>query len=229
MDRTGIKHDALTLGTSDQYHQIHQIPIVGLVWRRSFEASYNYIQERTEKIMLKIKAIRATLGKSVTAKLKNTKDDQERIIEFSLSQLSLTHQQLTELVACNEHERKFAAVAFVLNDAISELRHFKKMELMTEVQDAIVILDRIGTSGNKLKLVGCTLKSIYVSFTAAEKCMISCKVWASLEEHALYTIGAWGSQDVFVAIESKKHGDEDEGPNTILNFHDRKPVDKTLN
>ncbi len=52
MDRTGIKHDALTLGTSDQYYQIHQIPIVGLVWRKSFEASYNYIQERTDKILL---------------------------------------------------------------------------------------------------------------------------------------------------------------------------------
>lgn len=173
--------------------------------------------------MLKIKAIRATLGKSVTAKLKNTKDDQERVIEFSLSQLSLTHQQLTELIACNEHERTFAQVAFVSQDSISELRHFKKMELLTEVQNAIIILDRIGTSGKKLKLTGCTLKSIHVSFSAAEKCVISCKVWAPLEEHALYTLGAWGSQDLFVAIESKKHGDEEEGPNTVLPFPDRRP------
>lgn len=179
--------------------------------------------------MLKIRAIRATLGKSVTAKLKNKKDDQERIIEFSLSQLSLTHQQLNELVACNEHERTFAAVAFVSNDSISELRHFKKMELLTEVQDATVILDRIGTSGKKLKLVNCTLKKIDVSFGVSEKCVISCKIWAPLEEHALYTLGAWGSQDLFVAIESKKHGDEDEGPNTVLKFPDSKPVDKTLN
>lgn len=179
--------------------------------------------------MLKIKAIRATLGKSVTAKLKNMKDDQERIIEFSLSHLALTHQQLTELVACNEHERTFAQVAFVSNDAISELRHFKKMELLTEVQDAIVILDRIGTSGKKLKLTSCTLKGIDVCFTAAEKCMISCKVWAPLEEHALYTLGAWGSEDLFVSVESKKHGDEDEGPNTVLQFPDNNPVDKTLN
>ncbi len=52
MDRTGIRHDALTLGTSDQYYQMHQIPIVGLVWRKSFEASYNYIQEKTDKILL---------------------------------------------------------------------------------------------------------------------------------------------------------------------------------
>ncbi len=170
--------------------------------------------------MLKIKAIRATLGKSVTAKLKNTKDDQERIIEFSLSQLSLTHQQLTDLVACGEHERTFAQVAFVSVDAISELRNFKKMELLTEVQDAIVTLDRIGTAGKKLKLIGCTLKSIHVSFTVAEKCMLSCKVWAPLEEHALYTLGAWGSQDLFVAIESKKHGDEDVKQNNVLQFGD---------
>ncbi len=181
--------------------------------------------------MLKIKAIRATLGKSVTAKLKNMKDDQERIIEFSLSKLSLTQQQLTELVSCNEHERTFAKVAFVSRDSISELRHFKKMELLTEVQDAIVILDRIGTSGKKLKLVNCTLKGIDVSFTAAEKCMISCKVWAPLEEHALYTLGAWGSQDLFVAIESKKHGDEDAGPNTVLPFPEKDPRsdDRTVN
>ncbi len=170
--------------------------------------------------MLKIKAIRATLGKSVTAKLKNKKDDQERIIEFSLSQLSLTQQQLSELVACSEHERTFAEVAFVSTDSISELRQFKKMELLTEVQDAIVVVDRIGTSGKKLKLFGCTLKNIDVSFSAAEKCVISCKVWAPLEEHALYTLGAWGSQDLFVAIESKKHGDEDKGPNKVLQFGD---------
>lgn len=177
--------------------------------------------------MLKIKAIRATLGKSVTAKLKNKKDDQERIIEFKLSQLSLTHQQLSDLVACSEHERTFAQVAFVSQDAISELRHFKKMELLDEVQDAILVLDRIGTSGKKLKLSGCTLKNIDVSFRASEKCVISCKVWAPLEERALYTLGAWGSQDLFVAIESKKHGDEDETPNNVLPLP--KPIDKSLN
>ena len=177
--------------------------------------------------MLKIKAIRAALGKSVTAKLKNTKDDQERIIEFSLSQLSLTQHQLSDLVACSEHERSFAQVAFVSADSISELRHFKKMELLTEVQDAIIVLDRIGTAGKKLKLAGCTMKSIHVSFAAAEKCMISCKVWAPLEEHALYTIGAWGGQDLFVAIESKKHGDEDKGPNKDLQFPDGKTTEST--
>ncbi len=170
--------------------------------------------------MLKITAHRATLGKSVTAKLKNKKDDQERVIEFSLCDLSLTLQQLTELVACSEHERPFDAVAFVSVDAMSELRHFKKMELNAEVQNAIIVLDRIGTSGKKLKLTGCTLKKIELAFHAGEKCVLSCKVWAPLEQHALYTLGAWSSQDLFVAIESKKHGDEDQNPNNVLQFGD---------
>lgn len=166
--------------------------------------------------MLKIPAIRATLGKSVTAKLKNEKDDQERIIEFTLSHWSLTQQQLSDLVACNEHERPFAAVAFVSKDSISELRHFKKMELAIEVFDAVITLDRIGTKGEKLKLVDCVMKGINISFSAAERCEISCKVWAPLEEHALYTLGAWGSQDLFVGVVSQGHGAEDPDKNNVL-------------
>ncbi len=166
--------------------------------------------------MLKIAAIRATLGKSITAKLKNKKDDQERVIEFSLSEFSLTHQQLSDLVACHEHERKFADLAFVSVDAMSELRHFKKMELAIEVHDAVLTLDRIGEKGNKLKLVGCSLKGINLSFDSNERCEMSCKVWAPLEEHALYLLGAWGSQDLFVSVQSKHHGDPEPHPNNVL-------------
>ena len=168
--------------------------------------------------MLKIKAVRATLGKSITAKTKNIKDDQERVMEFTLSQLSLTQQQLSDLVACSKHERNFATVAFVSRDAMSELRHFKKLELAIEVHDAILGLDRIGTAGTKMKLIGCSLKSIDLSFDSNERCEMSCKVWAPLEEHALYTLGAWGSQDLFVSVDSKNHGDEDPGANKVLEF-----------
>lgn len=166
--------------------------------------------------MLKIPAIRATLGKSITAKLKNKKDDQERVIEFSLTELGLTQNQLSDLVACSKHERPFAAVAFDSQDAMSELRHFKKLELAIEVHNANLVLDKIGTSGSKMKLINCNVKSISLSFSGNERCEMSCTVWAPLEEHALYLLGAWGSQDLFVAIESKKHGEEEPGPNNEL-------------
>lgn len=169
--------------------------------------------------MLKIAAIRATLGKNVTAKSKNNKDDQERVIEFTLSHWSLTQQQISSLVACNEHERPFAAVAFVSKDSISELRHFKKMELGIEVHDAVLSLDRIGTTGEKLKLSGCSMKAIELSFSAAERCEMSCKVWAPLEEHALYTLGAWGSQDLFVGVTAQRHGEDQPDKNNVLPFN----------
>lgn len=168
--------------------------------------------------MLKIPAIRATLGKSVTAKLKNNKDDKERVIEFSLSKLPLTHTQLSDLVACNEHERPFAAVAFDSQDAMSELRHFKKLEVAIEVHDAVMTLDRIGTRGKKLKLNACSVKSIHLSFIGNDGCEMSCTVWAPLEEHALYTLGAWGSQDLFVSVLAQTHGEEEPGPNNVLEF-----------
>ncbi len=169
--------------------------------------------------MLKIALVRATLGKSVSAKLKNDKDDQERIMEFKLSKLSLTHRQLTDLVCCHKHERPFDQVAFVSTDAMSELRHFKKMELSIEVLDAVLILDRIGTSAAKLQLKGCNLKGIHLSFTGEERIEMSCRVWAPLEEHALYTLGKWGSSDLYVAIDSPKHGAEEPSANTELALH----------
>ena len=169
--------------------------------------------------MLKIPAIRATLGKSITAKLKNNKDDLERVIEFKLSHLSLTQQQLSDLVACSKHERKFAEVAFVSGDAMSELRHFKKLELAIEVHNAVLTLDRIGTKGSKVKLGGCSMKAIALSFKGNEKCELTCKIWAPLEEHALYTLGAWGSQDLFVAIVSSNHGEEEPDKNNVLELH----------
>lgn len=171
--------------------------------------------------MLKIKPIRALLGKSVTAKLKNTKDDQERVIEFSLSQLSLTLQQLSDLVACSKHERNFSQVAFVSEDAVSELRHFKKMELATEVYEALMTLAPVGSSSNKMKLHSCSLKSISLTFKGSEKCEMSCKVWAPIEEHALYTLSGWGSQDLYVGIESKNHGAEETSPNNVLDLPTR--------
>ncbi len=133
-----------------------------------------------------------------------------------MSELSLTQQQLTDLVACTKHERSFADVAFISKDAISELRHFKKLLLEHEVHDATLCLDRIGTSGASVNLSDCSLKGINLSFGGNERCELSCTVWAPLEEHALYTLGAWGSEDLFVSVESKKHGDEEPGPNAEL-------------
>ena len=169
--------------------------------------------------MLKIPAIRATLGKNIIAKLKNNKDDMERVIEFSLSHLSLTQQQLSDLVACSKHERQFAEVAFVSRDAMSELRHFKKLELGIEVHNAVLTLDRIGAKGSKVKLGGCSMKSIELSFQSHERCELDCRVWAPLEEHALYTLGAWGSQDLFVAIVSSNHGEEEPEKNNVLSLN----------
>lgn len=164
--------------------------------------------------MLKIPAIRATLGKSVTAKLKNRKDDSELVIEFSLLELSLTQAQLTDLVACSKHERKFADVAFTGRDAMSELRHFKKMVLEIEVHDAAITINNAGV---ELQLVNCSLKKIDLSFHGNERCEISCKVWAPLEELALYTLGEWVSQDVFASVLAKEHGKEIQGPNEEMN------------
>lgn len=168
--------------------------------------------------MLKIAPVRASLGKSVTAKTKNKKDDLERIIEFSLSELSLTQLQLSDLVACNKHERAFADLAFVSKDSVSELRHFKKIEMAIEVHDATITLELIGTRGQKLKLHNCSLKGINLTFSAAERCEMSCKVWAPLEEHALFKLSEWGLQNLFVSIQSKEHGAEDVNPNAGLDL-----------
>lgn len=159
--------------------------------------------------MLKIAAVRATLGKSVSAKVKNNKDDQERTLEFKLTHLALTHRQLSDLVACHKHERSFDAVAFQTKDAMSELRHFSKLELESDVLDATVILDRIGKASDKVRLTDCSLKSIELNFTGDERVEMSCRVCAKLEEHALYALGKWASSDLFVAVDAPKHGAEE--------------------
>lgn len=176
--------------------------------------------------MLKIKPIRASLGKSVTAKTKNVKDDTERVIEFALSKMAINVQQISDLVACSKHERAFSEVAFVSQDAVSELRHFKKMELEREVFDAALTLEPVG-GGKKLKLAECSLKGIHLVFAAGERCELSCKVWAPLEEHALYMLSEWGPIDLFVGIESKKHGEEDAKKDPELQLGDA-PADASV-
>lgn len=169
--------------------------------------------------MLQIKPVKATLGKSVSAKIKNQKDDQARVIEFSLTKLSLTNQQLTELVACNEHERTFAQIAFVSEDQqISELRMFKKLELGGEVFDAVLSLRPVGTRGKSIKLGGCTLKNVNLSFNGSEKCEMSCKVWAPIEEHALFLLSEWSTSELYVGITSTSHGEEEPDDNNVLPF-----------
>ena len=166
--------------------------------------------------MLTIKPIRGTLGRSVSAKIKNRKDDQEMIIEFSVSGISLTHTQLTDLVACSEKERKFEEVAFVSRDAISELRHMKKCELKGEVQEAKVIIDKVGVRGNRQKMAGATLKKIELRFDAAERCEMKCTIWSPLEEHTLYELGKLANHDVFIGIESQTHGEEEPSDNAEM-------------
>ena len=163
--------------------------------------------------MLKISSVRARLGKSVTAKIKNEKDDQTRVMEFKLSELGLTQRQLRDLVPCSEHERGFDEVAFVSTDAMSELRHFKKIALYTEVQFATMTIDKLGNAKSTIKLTPCTLKDVALSFDGNERCEMACKVWADLDEHALYLLGAYGGSDVFVAIDAPKHGEREPGPN----------------
>ena len=160
--------------------------------------------------MLKIQPMRAALGKNVTAKLRNEKDDKQRVIEFSITELSITLAQLDDLVACGKSERAFSAVAFSSADAISELRHFKKIEHVIEVQNATICLQRIGEHANSITVETCTIKKIGLSFagSGADRCVMSCVVQTPLDTEKLTTIGAWGSEDLFVSIESPGHGDE---------------------
>jgi hypothetical protein len=168
--------------------------------------------------MLKITSRRARIGKRVSAKVKNEKDDMETILEFSFSNLGLTQTQLSALVACHPDERPFAQVAFVSKDAISELRHFKALPLAIEIDRATITIDRIKGAGDAVQLAGCRIKGITLNFNADERVEMAGKIWAKLEEHTLYQIGKCGALDVYMAIDAPAHGELEPSDNKNLHL-----------
>lgn len=168
--------------------------------------------------MLNIKPISAKLDKTVSGKQKNTKDDSERVIEFKLTGIPLSLEQITALVACSKHERKFADVAFRARDAMSELRHFKPLPYSAEVHHAEVVLELSGAKNTNVTLSGCSVKTIKLDFDEAGKAEMSCKVWAPHEKKALYILSSWAPADVYVSIHAADHGEEDDEGQPGLNL-----------